>query len=191
MRIGTGNGKGTETTCPICGNIFRRRSKGQTFCNKSCAATGRRRKAEANGTQKKTLKMKVCKNCGKEFRPQHSGSVYCTKKCGKEAAARRDKEWKKRALEKGRNCPICGTWFRPKSAADIFCSEECENQRDAWVQIRVTGVLEGLKPEMQPVIGKTYRAKRHVSLKSGFYLIPEIGKYGIVIRLDEAEEVTA
>ena len=41
MKPGTGNGKGTEAICPVCGKKFRRKHKGQVFCNRACSANGR------------------------------------------------------------------------------------------------------------------------------------------------------
>lgn len=46
-------------------------------------------------------------------------------------------------------------------------------------------------PEMQPKIGKIYDAIFSIdTFEPGSYIIPEIGKHGLLVRVDERVEVT-
>lgn len=60
-----------------------------------------------------------------------------------------------------------------------------------WVKICITRPLN-VHPEMEPKIGGVYTAKRLVGQCDRLsYIIPEIGKYGLLVRMEECKEVSA
>ncbi len=194
MRTGAVNGKGTETVCPICGKTFRRKHKGQVFCNRACSASGRRTWNDmAKSGQIKSKEPRYCARCRKEIMDWTPGRKYCSKECATAIKAERKKAAMLEALQKGRKCIICGTHFIPAADKQWICSDACRKSAvDSEVFIRILRPSGSLKPEMQPVVGKIYKAKRGLghNKQSIFWIIPGFGKFGVIIRAGEAEEVT-
>ena len=194
MRTGTENGKGTETICPICGKKFRRRHKGQVFCNRACSASGRRTwndRLDYAAKAKKEKKKCFCVLCGKEFKPRYGGCKYCSIECRNEARKIRDRKELEEIIAAGRVCVVCGQHFIPKDIKQRVCSEDCRKNANAEVQIRILRPGADLDPEMQPKVGKVYRAMRYLNCNENapFWVVPGFGKYGVILRAGEAEEV--
>lgn len=129
--------------------------------------------------------------------------IYCSEDCQKTAKNKADRErYRKRAETLGKKqCVGCGTVYLPRHADQKYCCKKCaakyvdtrptkEKEKD-WVRIRVTKSPEGVYPQMLPVVGRQYRAIRFVSGNMGRfgYLIPGIGRFGLLLRDDEAEVV--
>ena len=193
MRTGAENGKGTTGECPTCGKKFRRKSTGQTYCGRSCAASGRNN-YNKNKPQKEEKRVpKYCAACGLEISPNRgTASKYCGKACAEIARQNKKHEAQKMAMEKGRNCIVCGKRFVPENSKDRICSEICQNNARAECTIRIRRAAGNLKQDMQPKVGQVYRAVRCLNCNGNgkFYIVPGFGKYGVIIKHNEAEEIT-
>lgn len=108
----------------------------------------------------KNIALKVCEHCGRRYKPTHKEQKYCSRACG---GREYNKNYQKRKVEPMREC-----------------------------RVLITREVE-VDPEMRPVVGKNYRAFRpafkSAQLQAGFYIIPEIGKYGLIVRDNECREV--
>ena len=189
MKTGAERGTGTETNCAICGKKFKRRSIGQVYCGKSCAAKGRNNFRKTGEGRIK----RYCAACGKELDPERGNKAqYCNKECLAVVRRNRTLEKQKKAMKKGRTCIVCGKHFVPEKYKDTICSEECavRARSDCMIRIRKTGA--NLRADMQPKVGQTYKATRFLNRNGGgkFYVVPGFGKYGAVIKQEEAEEIT-
>ena len=199
MKPGTGNEKGTEGICPVCGDIFIRKSKGQQTCGKSCA--GRL----AAIKQKDTIT--ICVVCGKEMSGA-GGRKTCSDECKLEWRRRSRNETAKRNYEllrslpkKGRRCRACGKLFDAKSLSQANCSKKCArisatqigalnpNAKEfELVKIKIKTGLD-VRPDMSPKVGGIYNAKKFTGPTGATYVIPEIGKHGLIVRKTECVEV--
>lgn len=192
MRTGTENGKGTEAICPICGKEFRRKHKGQVFCNRACSASGRRTwNDNMNYAAKKEKKKYFCTLCGKEYRPRYAGCRYCSPECKDAMHEKRRQKMLEEVVAAGRVCVVCGQHFIPKDIKQRVCSEACRHNASEEVRIRVLTPGANLDPKMQPEVGKIYKAKRFLNCNenSAFWVVPGFGKYGVILRAGEAEEI--
>lgn len=194
MKPGTGNGKGTEAICPACGKKFRRKHKGQVFCNRACSGNGRQTwnsRLEYAAKAKKEKKKYFCTQCGKEYKPRYGGCKYCSTECKNEAKKIREQKIMEEIIAAGRTCVVCGKHFIPKDTKQRVCSDECRQNQSAEVMIRILEPAAGLEPDMQPETGKIYRAKRFLNCNENnpFWVVPGFGKYGVILRVGEAEEV--
>lgn len=192
MKPGT-DGKGTTTQCPVCGKNFNRKYKGQIFCDRACSARGRRTWNDAKDyAAKKEKPKRFCKCCGKEFTPLYSQSKHCSIYCKNKYASDRAKERMAETLKEAEVCIICGRHFIRKHPGQKICSEKCRQEANAEVTIRITKPGNGLLPEMQPQVGKTYRARRIPRIGDGgvMYIVPGFGKYGVILKEEEAETIT-
>ena len=193
MKTGAENGKGTTGECPVCEKKFRRKSTGQTYCGRSCAASGRN-----NFNKNKTAKTgkkapRYCAVCGLELSPDRgSAAKYCDKECAEIGRQSKNAAARKADMEKGRNCIVCGKWFIPQNSKDRICSEECSQSANAECTIRIRKAGAGLRPDMQPKVGQIYKATRCLNCNGNgkFYIVPGFGKFGVIIKHNEAEEIT-
>lgn len=193
MRIGTENGKGTNATCPICGMVFRRKKKGQIYCGRPCAASGRRAWNDAQDFAKKEEKpKKYCAWCKQEFRPRYAQSRFCSDECKQQYRNEQAQKKLEETLKQSVVCSVCGRHFIRTKQAQRICSEECRKNAAGEVLVRIKKPGSGLNPEMQPEVGRTYKAKRIAKVNDTgvVYLVPGFGKYGVLIREEEAEVVT-
>lgn len=193
-RNATENGKGTEAICPVCGKTFRRRHKGQVFCNRACSASGRRTWNDRMDYAEKAKKEKrryFCTQCGKEYTPRYAGCKYCSAECKEAAQKAREQKELEEVVAAGRVCTVCGRHFIPKDMKQRICSEECRKNANQEVTIRILAPASNLDPGMQPKVGRTYRAKRFLNCNENnpFWVVPGFGKYGVILRVGEAEEV--
>ena len=199
MKPGTGNGKGTEAICSVCGDKFIRNSKGQQTCGRSCA--GRL----AAIKQKDTIT--ICVVCGKEMSAK-GGRKTCGEQCKwiwdqkrRSESAKRNYELVRSLPKKGRRCRACGKLFDANSLSQANCSKRCARisatQLGALnpsvkdfepVKIRIKKGLD-VWPEMSPEVGRIYDAKKFTGQNGATYVIPEIGKHGLIVRKTECVEV--
>ena len=187
------DGKGTTTQCPICGKTFRRRHKGQIFCNRACSASGRRTWNDAKDyAAKKEKPKRFCRWCGKEFTPLYSQSKFCSTECRNSYTNNRHREKMEETLKEAQVCVICGQHFIRKHTEQRICSQKCREDARAEVTIKIKTEHLGIFPEMQPEVGKPYKARRMPKCNDTgvVYVVPGFGKYGVMIKQEEAEEIT-
>lgn len=199
MNPGTGNGKGTEGICKVCGEKFIRNSKGQQTCSRSCASyLGARKQSEITVN---------CVVCGKEMSGA-GGRKTCSDECklawrrkGRNESAKRNYEQLRFLPKKGRRCRACGKLFDAKVLSQANCSKKCArisatqlgalNPTDKTFEVVRIRIKKGLDvwPQMSPEIGKVYTAKKFTGPSGASYIIPEIGKYGLIVKKTECVEV--
>ena len=102
-----------------------------------------------------------------------------------------------------KKCAYCGKTFFTYSDKIRYCNKSCsahgrktqygrpsKERESEIVRIRITRPLECVYPEMQPKVGGVYSAEKNDSGEfKKFYVIRGIGKYGVVVRNDECEEL--
>lgn len=196
--------KGSSDNCPICGKRFRRKRTGQITCGKSCAAYWRERNKTAGrkGTKKKQEKGN-CQICGKSLNSFAGyGRKYCSTQCKRMAEKQLAKErWQKaQAKIPKRECEWCGELYAPRYKTQRFCNRTCSTRYRAtgmWrnnqlkskeVMLIVTKEVP-VHPQMKPEVGKVYQGKECWAQSGRVYIISEIGKYGLLLREDEAKVV--
>ncbi len=199
MRTGTENGKGTEGTCKVCGKTFIRSSKDQKTCGRSCAGH--------LAAVKQKEKIVNCVICGKEMNGA-GGRKTCSEECRlawrrkrRYESAKSNYEKLRELPKKGRRCRACGKLFDARSLSQANCSKRCARisasqlgplnptQKDfEMVQIRIKKRLD-VWPRMSPEVGEIYTAKKFTGLSGATYIIPEIGKHGLIVRKTECVEV--
>ena len=196
--------KGTYEDCPICGKRFRRKTDEQITCGKSCAAYWReqKRREEKRGAEKKPDKGN-CQICGRSLNTFCGNArKYCSKKCRAEADKQRarEKAKEKQAQIQKRECEWCGKLYAPRYKTQRFCSRYCSTRYRAagmWKtnQLKSKEVLlivtkeVPVHPQMKPEVGKVYQGKECWAQSGRVFIIPEIGKYGLLIRENEAKVV--
>lgn len=125
LSIGKERGKLYQTTCIICGKIFRikkQRIKTAKYCSRKCRDLGKR----------KNRIRKNCLQCGKEFelRPSEidKNIVLCSWECRKKYRIGKNaiRPWS----QIKRKCEICGKEFyvskyKAKKGIGRFCSQKC------------------------------------------------------------------
>lgn len=147
------------------------------------------------GQEKKTER--ICPVCGKTYTDKRANT--CGKSCGAKARLSR--------VTETCVCAYCGKVTPKTTGRKKYCSKNCkdkagkerklaqsqvekakEARETELVHIRIEREV-GVEPDMQPEVGKVYRAKK-IPGKTGFsYLIPGIGKYGLLVRDKECVEV--
>lgn len=203
MNDGSGTGKGTVAICPICGNKFRRKHKGAIFCDRRCSAQAREEKIRQEGKRKQKNaeppKPRTCEICGTLLVGKRSGTKYCGPECKKIAEVQKREE--KRAKMPVSKCEQCGSEFFMTYKTQRFCSKACAAQHNREGK-RKKGPKNQLRKketlvmvvkelpvimEMRPKVGKCYLAEECLGQSGRVYIIPEIGKYGLIVREDEAK----
>ena len=199
MRTGTENGKGTEGVCEVCEKTFIRNHKDQKTCSRSCAG-----RLSASKQQEITVN---CVVCGKEMSGA-GGRKTCSNECklawrrkGRYESAKRNYEMLRSLPKKGRTCRACGKLFDANALSQANCSKKCArisatqlgalNPTDKTFEMVRIRIKKGLDvwPHMSPEIGKVYTAKKFTGPSGVSYIIPEIGKYGLIVRRTECVEV--
>ena len=146
---------------------------------------------------------KVCVECGMAFEAGMHHAKYCPK-CRTDARRRVDRERKKcnRTIEK--TCEYCGKKFMTYSDKIRFCDKSCsalarpvkygrpcKEREYEDVRVRILKPIDCVFAEMQPKVGGVYSAEKMDCGKfTQFYIIRSIGKYGLIVRGDECEEVS-
>lgn len=194
------DGKGTTTACPICGKEFHRRVKGQVFCSKSCAGKGR----SAKVWKEKTREWGVCRVCGKSLEGCKGRKTYCSDGCAE--IGMKEVAKKARHMSRYRHiCPQCGKEFAAKEQNRKYCSVPCKqagmkisqeatrarqadgtDDRGETVLVLIVRPV-AVKREMAPKVGQIYAAVRYRGFGPETIVIPEIGKYGLIVRKDEVK----
>lgn len=100
-----------------------------------------------------------------------------------------------------KTCPICGSVFFAGHNAQKYCCKECADigrkqqskaarkKRKTMVKIKIKRFIP-VFPELMPVRGKVYKAKKcAVDKSAAFYIIPDICGKQIIVRVDECVEV--
>lgn len=160
------------------------------FCNRSCSAIGR--KAWVNRKKDGPKELHPCQNCGNDIQDWYAGKKYCCQACCRDAVKKREREKTRERLSRGRKCVICGEHFVPASDKEWICSNRCrETACEGEVYIKIIRPGNGLRQDMQPTVGKIYKARRGLThnQQSIFWIVPGFGKYGVIIRSGEAREV--
>ena len=199
MKPGTGTGKGTEGICKVCGEKFTRNSKDQQTCGKSCAGH--------LAAEKQKEKIVNCVICGKEMSGA-GGRKTCGEDCrlawrrkGRNESAKRNYEMLRLLPKKGRRCRACGKLFDANSLSQANCSKKCARisatqlgalnpsaKEFELVKIKIRTGLD-VRPDMSPKVGGIYNAKKFTGPTGATYVIPEIGKHGLIVRKTECVEV--
>ena len=112
------------------------------------------------------LYIKICEFCGKPFQTDKRYKKLCSKECGCEV--------RKRGAQKRRE----------KLAKD-------SNETTGIVEIRIIKPLD-VFGDMCPEVGSVHKAEKMAISKfapTQLYIIRSIGKYGLIVRQDECEEV--
>lgn len=203
MKDGTGNG--IEKICGYCGIVFQADRKSRKYCCRSCAM-----KARSLQDSQTPGRAPRCENCGAPITSGPKNKKYCSLECCHESQMRKKAERRREEREslaaialKGRTCAWCKKKFDAKHVSQKYCGNRCKGlawqgrpkkkteQEFTWTNIVVRGWINGMDPEMHPKLGKPYRAKKIKSMGKGgyMYIIPEIGKYGVLIRREECKEI--
>lgn len=202
------DGKGSEAICPTCGKTFVRARKGHIYCSGLCKTRAHRQEKRA---RKKTAGNEmtaandgkwseaICPVCGGTFKRTRKGHTYCSISCGNNQR-RKDKlddEIKSGYGDYTHVCKICKKRFRSNTHKRSYCSDTCrqmayeqnkktQRMRDQGEDLLVMIMQDiPVNREMRPRVGKIYFAKRYTLYGSSTVIIPEIGKFGLVIRTGE------
>lgn len=190
-------GNSGKRVCPVCGKQFLQKEKDQRYCGKSCAA-----KARGWSKQKGTDVKGVCKICGKKLEKGSRRKVYCSDKCARASNAK----WHREKYKKKRKiciCAWCGETFQANDRNKKYCSEVCKRkgmaryvaevpkrkaeskeERGEVILVMITGIVP-VKREMMPKVGQVYAAVRYCGCGPETVVIPEIGKFGLIVRPGE------
>jgi hypothetical protein len=136
------------------------------------------------------------------------GRKTCSNECklawrrkGRYESAKRNYEMLRSLPKKGRTCRACGKLFDANALSQANCSKKCArisatqlgalNPTDKTFEVVRIRIKKGLDvwPQMSPEIGKVYTAKKFTGPSGVSYIIPEIGKYGLIVRRTECVEV--
>lgn len=154
------------------------------------------------GTEKKADKGN-CLICGRSLNSfGGNGRKYCSRQCRALAEKRLAKEryQKTQAQAPKKECEWCGKQYVPKYKTQRFCSRNCSTRYRAtglWKtnQLKSKEILlivtkeVPVHPQMKPKVGKVYLGKECWAQSGRVYIIPEIGKHGLLLREDEAKVV--
>lgn len=193
-------GKGTTARCPTCGKKFHRGYNGQICCGKSCAARWRnkQKRMERQGKAEPRPE-KQCEICGKSLAGRARTTRFCSEECGQIARRREYKQ--KIAKAPTRDCELCGQAFHPKYETQRFCCRMCArhyglaHKKPEKNQLQSRDVLLmvvkeiPVSPPMRPRVGKIYEARECKGQGGTVYIIPEIGRLGLIVRVDEAKVI--
>lgn len=206
MKVGSMSmSAGTRGKCPICKNSFTRGYKGQVTCSRKCGAYWRaQKKRNENGVPKAAENVRRknthCQWCGGTLGVGRM--KYCCEDCCKAAEKQRVKD--RIATMPDKACEQCGKLFKLAYPTKRFCSKECmgmhnlgksQNRKAAETQMKREPVkLLVVRPvpvrvEMMPTVGKIYEGLACWGKNCVTYVIPEIGKYGLVVRENEVRVV--
>ena len=134
----------------------------------------------------------MCQTCGKDIGNWYAGKKYCCQACKYEAIRKREREKTRERLSSGRKCAICGEHFIPACDKEFICSRRCrETACEGEVYIKIIRPGSNLRKDMQPTVGKIYKARRGLTHNQQqiFWIVPGFGKFGVIIRSGEAREV--
>ena len=149
--------------CVVCGKTFTARDCRQKCCSRDCRLAVRRENDKKYREKAATIE-KTCEYCGKKFFAHTEEQRFCDKSC---AARHRYPE-------------SSGSFTKPKKeAANI-------------VKIRIKRPLNEVFDELQPVVGAVYEAEKPTKTGKGsnqIYIIRGVGKYGLIVRCNECEEI--
>lgn len=200
--MSTGAKNRDERVCPVCGKCFMPKSRQQITCGRTCGT----KLAATKRKPKKDFGCRPCKICGKQMRMTTAVSCYCSEECRKEGMRAIGRENYRKKIAKQMNgefvgiefCKWCGRKFVASAYGQEYCSKMCAKWGDQqgcdetageWVTIRITARLD-VYAEFQPDYRQTYWAKKMLGVgDKANYLIPEIGKYGLLVRETECREV--
>lgn len=144
----------------------------------------------------------ICAECGKVFVSSRQRQKYCSADCCRKVENRRAIEARKLKSTIEKRCAYCGKIFYTYSDHIRFCNKSCSAQgRKAnnvpherqfeTVKIKITQHLP-VFPRMIPRVGAVYKAQKVFNaqyVNQTIYIIPDIGKYGLIVRESECEEV--
>lgn len=143
-------------------------------------------------------KLQCCEICGKSLEGLKHRRTYCSDECLRKAKVK-----KKYSSIYTHVCQACGRTFATRGYRVKYCSQACREQkkteigssqfeqkkdRGDRVLLRIRKEIE-VFPELRPQVGKVYEGRRYWLENHATLVIPEIGKFGLIVRQDEVTVV--
>lgn len=143
-------------------------------------------------------KLKCCEVCGQSLEGLKHRRTYCSDACMRKAKVK-----KKYRNLRTHVCQTCGKMFETPGYRVKYCSDACREQKKAElgfgqfarkeergdrVLLRVKKEID-VVPALRPQVGKVYEGRRYWMDNHATLVIPEIGKFGLIVRQDEVAVV--